>query len=108
MYGRLSGSLDTSSYSSSGGGGREEAEGDEPVNSRVRGIAHRQGRKHTDRRTEGQMDAQTCEVLALGVDPVLAAGALHHLAVVVVVVVALVTQWTEVPWRETGSQQGFG
>jgi hypothetical protein len=54
------------------------------------------------------MDAQTCEVLALGVDPVLAAGALHHLAVVVVVVVALVTQWTEVPWRETGSQQGFG
>ena len=39
-------------------------------------------------------------------DPVLAAGALHHLAVVVVVVIALVTQWTEVPWRETGSQQG--
>ena len=53
------------------------------------------------------MDAQTCEVLTLGVDPALAAGALHHLAVVVVVVVvALVTQWTEVPWRETGSQQG--
>ena len=87
---------------------RGEAAGDEPVNSRVQDVVvshrHRQGRTHRDRRTE----AQTCEVLTLGVDPVLAAGALHHLAVVVVFVVALVTQWTEVPWRETGSQQGFG
>ena len=41
----------------------------------------------------------TCEVLTLGVDPVVAPPTLHHLAVVVVVVIALIAKGAEVTWK---------
>ena len=41
----------------------------------------------------------TCEVLTLGVDPVVASPTLHHLAVVVVVIIALIAKGAEVTWK---------
>ena len=39
----------------------------------------------------------TCKILTLGMNPVVAVAALHHLAVTVIIIIALVTQRAEVP-----------
>ena len=62
---------------------------------------------HTHARYESSVAQQnsqeprclTCEILALSVNPVVACAALHHLAVVVVVLVALEADGAVVTWR---------
>lgn len=41
-------------------------------------------------------DLLTCQILALGMNPVVATATLHHLAVVVIIIIALITKWAEV------------
>lgn len=38
----------------------------------------------------------TCQILTLGMNPVVATATLHHLAVVVIIIIAFITQWAEV------------
>lgn len=38
----------------------------------------------------------TCQIFTLGMNPMVATATLHHLAVVVIIIVALITQWAEV------------
>ena len=56
---------------------------------------------HTDNESRGS--GLTREILTLGVHPVVACAALHHLAVVVVVLVALEADGAVVSWRERRS-----
>lgn len=52
--------------------------------------------KYINNVTNVNLCFNTCQVLTLGMHPMVATATLHHLAVVVIVIIALITQWAEV------------